>query len=185
MKRIRHTLLCLLATSFFLPFAQAERADADKPTHIEADQMVADDVKQVTVFTGNVVMTKGTMRAKAAKVVVVQDPEGYQYATLYAETGKLVFLREKRDGGDDLWTEGYGERVEYDGKKEVTEFFVRANLKRIDGKVVTDDVKGEYIFYDSKSEFYRVHNTKQGVSSPSAGRVRAVMQPRNEKKAAQ
>lgn len=161
-------------------FANAERADRNKPTEIEADQMVADDVKQITIFTGNVIMTQGTRVAKAAKVVIVQDPEGYQYTTLYASKGGLASLREKRDGGPDLWTEGYGERIEYDNKTEIIKFFVRANLKRLDGKTVTDDIKGEYISYDSKSEFYRVHNTSGGRSSPGAGRVKAVIEPREK-----
>ncbi|MDL2283948.1 lipopolysaccharide transport periplasmic protein LptA [Oxalobacter sp. OttesenSCG-928-P03] len=161
--------------------AHAERADRDKPTDIEADQMVADDVKQVTIFTGNVIMTQGTRVAKAAKVVLVQDPEGYQYTTLYAAPGKLASLREKRDGGPDLWTEGYGERIEYDNKTEIIKFFTRANLKRLDGKIVTDDIKGEYISYNSKSEFYQVHNTSEGKSAPGAGRVKAIIQPRDKK----
>lgn len=170
------------ALAFLISFpAHAEKADRDKPTNIEADQMVADDVKQVTVFTGNVIMTRGTMLAKAAKVVLVQNPEGYQYATLYAAPGKLASLREKLDGGESLWVEGYGERIEYDNKTEIVKFFTRANLKRIDDKLVTDDVKGEYISYDSKSEFYQVHNTSQGTSKPGAGRVKAVIQPREKK----
>jgi lipopolysaccharide export system protein LptA len=180
-KTIQSITFCVLAFCAW-PFACAERADRDKPTHIEADQMVADDVKQVTVFTGNVIMTQGTRVAKAAKAVLVQDPEGYQYSTLYAAPGgQLASLREKRDGGPDLWTEGYGERIEYDNKTETIKFFTRANLKRLDGVVVTDDVKGEFISYDSKSEFYQVHNTAQGKSAPGAGRVKAVIQPREKK----
>lgn len=161
--------------------AHAEKADRNKPTEIEADQMVADDVKQVTVFTGNVVMTQGSRVTKAAKVVLVQDPQGYQYTTLYAGPGGLASLKEKRDGGPNLWTEGYGERIEYDNKTETIKFFSRANLKRLDGKTVTDDIKGEYISYDSKSEFYRIHNTPDGTSAPGAGRVKAVIEPRDKK----
>lgn len=179
------SLLTFLAFAFLAAAsAHAERADRNKPTQIEADQMMADDVKQVTIFTGNVIMTRGTQVAKSAKAVMVQDPEGYQYTTLYAAPGHLASLREKRDGGPDLWMEGYAERIEYNNKNEVIQFFSRANVKQLDGKVVTDDLKGEYISYDSKSEFYRVHNTSAGKSAPGGGRVRAIMQPR-EKKAPQ
>ncbi|NLC23680.1 MAG: lipopolysaccharide transport periplasmic protein LptA [Oxalobacter sp.] len=175
-------LFLFLILALSLPLSvYAERADRDKPTEIEADQMVADDVKQVTVFTGNVIMTQGSRVAKAAKVVLVQDPQGYQYTTLYAGPGGLASLREKRDGGPNLWTEGYGERIEYDNKTETIKFFTRANLKRLDGKTLTDDIKGEYISYDSKSEFYRVHNTSDGKSAPGAGRVKAVIEPREKK----
>ena len=177
MRLIFTFLMLALALSF--P-ARAEKADRNKPTEIEADQMVADDVKQITVFTGNVVMTQGSRVGKAAKVVMVQDPEGYQYTTLYAAPGQLASIREKRDGGPDLWVEGYGERIAYDNKTETIQFFVRANLKQLEGKKVTDDIRGEYISYDSKSEFYQVHNTSAGKSAPGAGRVKAVIEPREK-----
>lgn len=174
-------IFTFLMLAFALSFpARAEKADRSKPTEIEADQMVADDVKQITVFTGNVVMTQGSRVGKAAKVVMVQDPEGYQYTTLYAAPGQLASIREKRDGGPDLWVEGYGERIAYDNKTEIIQFFVRANLKQLEGKKVTDNIRGEYISYDSKSEFYQVHNTPAGKSSPGAGRVKAVIEPREQ-----
>ena len=31
----------------------AEKADSDKPTNIEADQMAYDDVRQINTFTGD------------------------------------------------------------------------------------------------------------------------------------
>jgi len=177
--RNMRSVIIFLALLFSMhPLAHAERADRDKPTRVEASQMVADDVKQVTIFTGHVVMTRGTMRATAEKVILVQDPEGYLYATMYAAPGQLASLREKRDGGADLWVEAYGERIEYNNRNEIIRLFTRANLRRLDGKLVTDDVRGEYISYDSKSEFYRVHNTSQGQSVAGDGRVSAVIQPR-------
>ncbi len=174
--------LLILALCMGLSFpALAEKADANKPTDIEADQMIVDDVKQVTTFTGNVIVTKGTLLVKAAKAVIVQDPEGYQYITLYGTPGKPASMKQKMDGGPNLWMEGYGEKIEYDNKNEIAKFYTRARVKRIEDSVVTDDVMGEYIAYDGKSEYYRVNNTSQGVSKPGAGRVRAVIQPREKK----
>ena len=40
---------------------------------------------------------------------------------------------------------------------------------------------GEYISYDGKTEYYQVFNTSEGVSKPGAGRVKAVIQPREKK----
>lgn len=174
--------LLVLAFCIGLCFpVHAERADASKPTNVEADQMTADDVKQITTFTGNVIITKGTLLIKAAKAVIVQDPEGYQYITLYAAPGGVASMRQKMDGGPNLWMEGYGEKIEYDNKNEVAKFYTRARVKRLQGSVVTDDVMGEYIAYDGKTEYYRINNTAQGVSKPGAGRVKAVIQPREKK----
>lgn len=171
--------LCMTTAS------HAEKADATKPTNIEADQMEYDDVKQINVFTGNVVMTRGTLIAKAGRAVVRQDPEGYQYGVFYAAPGKLASFRQKRDGGPDLWMEGYAERIEYDNKSEIAKFFSKARLKRMEGTKVTDDVSGEYISYDAKTEFFNVHNTSKGVSEPGAGRIKVIIQPKEKETAKQ
>jgi lipopolysaccharide export system protein LptA len=160
----------------------AEKADAKQSTNIEADQMEYDDVKQVNTFTGNVRLTRGTLIMKGHKMVMRQDPAGYQYGTLYAAPGALAFFRQKRDGGPNLWVEGYAERMEQDGKTDVSKLFSKAKLKRLDGTKVTDEVDGEFISYDSKTEFYSVNNTSTGVSKPGAGRIKVVMQPRDDKK---
>ena len=53
--------------------AWAEKADRDKPMNAEADALRYDDLKQTSVFTGNVVITKGTTIVRGARVDVSQD----------------------------------------------------------------------------------------------------------------
>lgn len=161
--------------------AQAEKADQEKPTNVEANQMAYDDVRQINTFTGNVVLTRGSLVMRAEKMVVVQDPAGYQYATLYAPRGGFTTFRQKRDGGTDLWIEAQAaDRIEYDGKKEVAKLYARARIRLLEGPKVTDEVEGDFISYDSKTEFYTVNNTTSGESKPGAGRIRATIQPRLE-----
>lgn len=174
------SILLLLAGFAANGAAYAEKADATKPTNVEANHMEYDDVKQINVFTGNVVMTRGTILMKAAKMVVTQDPAGYQYVTLYAGSGGLASFRQKRDGGPDEWIDGQAERIEYDDKNEVMRLFSKARMRRLDGSTPTDEVEGEYISYDTRAEFFTVHNTASGESKPGAGRIKAVIQPRKE-----
>ncbi|MDY7577784.1 lipopolysaccharide transport periplasmic protein LptA [Herbaspirillum sp. RTI4] len=171
-------LLSLLTLLCVARIAHAEKADSFKPTVINADQLSYNDVQQVNIFIGNVVLTRGTLIMKADRVVVTTDPAGYQFATLYADPGKLANFRQKRDGGVDLWIEGEAERIEYDSKVEIAKLFSKAHMKRLEGTKVTDDVRGQFISYDSRAEFYAVHNTVDGVSKTGAGRVTAVLQPR-------
>jgi lipopolysaccharide export system protein LptA len=175
MKRIFLISLLLLSA---IGVAHAEKADSEKPTLIDSDQLTYDDVKQVNVATGNVVLTRGTLLMKADRVVVTTDPSGYQFATLYADPGKLATFKQKRDGGPDLWIDGHAERIEYDGKTEITKLFSKAQMRRLQGDKPTDEVNGEFISYDSRTEFYSVNNTVNGNSQPGAGRIRAVIQPR-------
>ena len=70
-------LLGLLALALCAAPAAAEQADSAKPTQIEANRMQADDVRRLTVFEGNVVVTRGTLKIDADRIVVHQDAEGF------------------------------------------------------------------------------------------------------------
>jgi len=178
-------LLLLASFAILCGNAHAAEADSEQPTNIEADRMVYDDVKQVNTFTGNVVLTRGSLVMRAHELVVTQDPQGYQFATLQAAPGKLATFRQKRDSGPNDWVEGEAERIEYDGRKETVKLFRRAELRRLEGERTVDEVQGASITYDSRAEFYTVNNTASGKSEPGAGRIRAVIQPRTEDKGQQ
>jgi lipopolysaccharide export system protein LptA len=185
MNTISKSVATRLIFTIFLVFGHgstnAERADRDKPTNVEANQMLYDDAKQLNTFLGNVIVTKGSLVMRAEKLVVKKDAAGYQYSTLYAAAGGIVTFRQRRDGGKDLWIEGYAaDRIEYDTKTEVAKLYKQAKIKMLDGSKVTDEVDGEFISYDARTEFYTVNNTTSGESKPGAGRVRAVIQPREK-----
>ena len=95
-------LLLSLALVVSGGLARAEKADRNKPMNIEADALRYDDLKQTSIFTGKVVLTKGTIVIRGSRVEVRQDPEGYQYGVVTAEPGKLAFYRQKREGVDEF-----------------------------------------------------------------------------------
>ncbi|WP_133650072.1 lipopolysaccharide transport periplasmic protein LptA [Paraburkholderia flava] len=173
-------LLVALPLAGFAPLAHADRADRDKPMNIEADNMTYDDLKQVNVFTGHVVATKGTIVIKADRVEVHQDPQGYQYAT-GTSTGKdLAYFRQKREGLDE-YIDGTAERIDYDGKQDLTTLTTNATVRRLQGlSTVMDQVHGSVITYDGQNDFYTAKAGKDvaGPGNPN-GRVRAMLAPRN------
>src|ERR1700754_1594122 len=147
-------LLVALPLAAFAPLAHAERADKDKPLNIEADNMTYDDLKQVNIFTGHVVATKGTIVIKADRVEVTQDPQGYQYATGTSTGNNLSYFRQKRDGLDE-YIDGNAVRIDYDGKQDLTTLTTRAIVRRLQGlDKVQDDVRGSVITYDGQKDFY-------------------------------
>lgn len=163
----------------------AEKADAEKQTNIEADQSTYDDINKVSTWTGNVVLTRGTLVIKANRIVVKQDAAGVQHATIYAAPGGIATFRQKRDGGDDLWFEGQAQRIEYDDDTELVKLYSNAKIRRLTGNKPTDEINGEFISYDSRTEFISVNNSASGQSKPGAGRVKAVIQPRMDNNAEQ
>lgn len=167
-----------LAALAVLP-AAAENADRDKPMNAEADALRYDDLKQTSVFTGNVVITKGTTIIRGDRVDVQQDPEGYQRATVVAAPGKLAFYRKKRDLVDE-YIEGEAERIDYDSRADVVKFIRRAVLRRYKGATLADESTGAQINYDNTTDIFTVDGGAQNQSAGNpTGRVRALLSPRN------
>lgn len=159
----------VLAASF--P-ANAEKADRDKPTRIEANRMSADDARRITIFEGNVVLAKGTILVRADRIVVRQDSAGFQITTA---TGAPARFRQKREGREE-WLEGEALRIEIDDRNEKVELHERARIQRDQ-----DEVRGEHISVDTRSEFFSVSGSKGGADGASPeGRVRAVIQPKTQ-----
>ncbi|MGH8689410.1 MAG: lipopolysaccharide transport periplasmic protein LptA [Burkholderiales bacterium] len=147
-----------------------EKADRDKPTQVEANRMSADDMRRLNVFEGNVVLTKGTIELRAERLVVRQDAEGFQLATA---TGRPARFRQRQDPRpgekEGIWIEGEALRIELDDRNQKIELFESARVNR-----GGDEVAGNYIFVDQRSEFYQVSSGK----GADKGRVKAVIQPK-------
>ncbi len=170
----RRMLLTLAVATACLPLlpapAFAEKADKDKPTQIEANRMSSDDARRMSIFEGNVVLTKGTIVIRADRIVVRQDVEGFQISTA---TGTPAKFRQKREGKEE-WIEGEALRIEVDDKAEKVELRERAVLLRD-----KDEVRGDIIDVDTRSEFFTVTSGKSAVTTANPqGRVRAVIQPK-------
>ena len=173
--------------------AWAERADKAQPMNIEADALRYDDLKQISVFTGRVVVSKGSIVIRGARLEVRQDPEGYQFGVVTGEAGRRAFFRQKRDGLEE-YVEGEGETIEYNGRSDNVTFIHQAEMRRLVGSVVNDRVGGDVIFYDNQTDMFTVDGvgkktptTRPKTSGPGGidsgivdgGRVRAMLSPRS------
>ena len=183
-------LLAALACTFGV--AHAEKADRAKPMNIEADALRHDELKQTSVFSGRVVMTKGSIVLRGARLDVRQDADGYQYGVVTAEPGKRAFFRQKRDtlpGAPDEFIEGESEVIEYDGKADNVRFITRAELRRSRGAVLSDEITGAVIVYNNLTDVFSVDGKRTATNAagdaPAPGsRVRAVLAPKDPPPAA-
>jgi lipopolysaccharide export system protein LptA len=178
MKIKLNILLCLLAAVFTAQMAFAEKADRDKPMNVEADSLKHDDQQQLTTFTGKVLMTKGTLVLKAAKMEVKQDSQGNQVARLWAEPGERIFFRQKREGLNEF-TEGEAETAVYNSQANTLTLTQRAELRLLRGTVVADRIQGQQILVDNNTEVFSVDG-KSNAAGNNAGsqRVKATITPR-------
>lgn len=151
----------------------AEKADRDKPIELEADTVSVDDAKKTSVYTGNVVLTQGTLIIHADKLTVKEDKDGFQHST---SLGNPTTFKQKRDGKNEFM-EGSAQRIEYDGRMDKVELYTKAWVKRGE-----DIVHGDYIMYDANAEFAQVLSGGPQAATPATpnGRVRAIIQPKNK-----
>jgi lipopolysaccharide export system protein LptA len=178
MKKTTPSLALALALALAAAPAVAEKADRNKPMNVESDTLRYDDLNQTSVFTGKVVVTKGTIVIRGAEMVVKQDPEGYQFGNVKAEPGKKAFFRQKRDGADE-YIEGESDVIEYDGKADRVRFVGRAEMRRLRGATVNDETSGSIITYDNTTDQFAVDGAAGNIAASNpGGRVRATLAPR-------
>ena len=176
-------LVASLAALSALP-ARAEKADRFKPLNVEADLPGKIDLlKQFVVFNGNVVVTKGTMTIRAARIEVRELPDGYHTAVAFGSPGQHATFRQKRDSPDE-YIAGDAERLEYDGKSDVIRFVNNASVRRLRGGETADEISGNLVTYDSGTEVFSVTGGAPATPANPGGRVRAVLTPKEGSAAA-
>ena len=167
--------LLLLALLGSLP-AWAEKADRLQPMNVEADSLRVDDANQISTFTGNVVVSKGTIRIRGQQVEVRQDEQGNQFGVVLAAPGQLAFFRHKREGVDEF-IEGEAQRIDYNGQADTVRFTGQAVMRRFKGATLNDETRGGVIVYDNRSETFTVDSGAKPAPENPSGRVRAMLTP--------
>ncbi len=162
------TTLCLAWANY----AGAEVADRDKPIDLEADSVKVDDAKQISTYTGNVVLSQGSLVIHADSLIVREDSGGFQHSTAL---GNPTTFKQKLEGKNE-YIQGSAQRIEYDGRMDKVQLYRKASVKRGE-----DTVQGDYISYDANAEYAEVIGGKKSLEGgPSSGRVRAIIQPKNK-----
>jgi lipopolysaccharide export system protein LptA len=155
------------------PAAWAEQADRNKPINFSGDTGDADLQARGGTLAGNVIITQGTLSIRADRIVFKQNADNSLSATAH---GNPVAVRQKRDGVDEYY-EGYAQRIEYDGAKELVELFDRALLKR--GQ---DEIRSNYVSYNIGTEVFKAEGRPSTVADPAGpgARVRGMFQPKSD-----
>lgn len=159
--------------------ASAEKADRDKPLNIEADKLLHDELKQISVFSGRAVLTKGSMVLRGERIEMRQDPDGFQFGVVLPEANKRAFFRQKREGLDE-YLEGEAQRIDYDGRNERIVLSDQAEIRRFRGNTLGDQMSGKRIVYDNLSDVFTIDGQPGEKSKPGDARVRVTLVPRNK-----
>ena len=167
MKTFKLGLLAGLCAALLALPAHAEKADRSKPLNLEADSVTLDDIKKISVYQGNVILSQGTLLLRADRVQVTQNADGLD--KLHA-AGRPAAFRQKIEGRDEF-IEGFANRIEFDSVNGQLELIGQAQLRR-----GGDELRGAQISYNANTEFYKV--VGQPDAKTPSGRVRAVIRPK-------
>ncbi len=161
------SIFLLLSTQL----AMAEQADRSKPVNLEADSVTVDDLRKISIYTGNVSLIQGTMTLRADRIEVRQDGEGFSKAVAF---GKPVYFRQKRENVDE-YIEGYASRIDIDSKQNTVLLTGNARLKK-----GMDELTGNTMDYNTVTEFFQVKSDPNAAKTPGAApsRVHAIIRPK-------
>ena len=162
--------------------ARAERDDRNKPMTVDSSGAVPDVVdlsQQKAVFTGNVVITQGTLQIHADRVEVSQDKDGNRLGFAFGSPEHPATFRQKRDRPDE-WSEGEATRIEYDSAANRVRFIGNARLRMLHGTTVTDQASAALITYDTAADTVALNGAGEGTATPAnpGGRTTVVFTPR-------
>lgn len=179
MKYLTAKLLLLNVGIVLATTAYAEKADRSKPMFLEARELRFDDVKQTIEGSGNVILTKGSLVIRAAKMALRKDSDGNEFATLTGTPDSPASIRQKRDAVDEF-IEGQGESIEYDGRADTIKLINNAELRRLRGTTLADEITASVILYENLTDRFSADSgASSGGALPQGTRVRIMIVPKS------
>jgi len=162
---MKQPLITLLATLLTLPGGVvALDTDELQPTYIEADRVEIDDAKGISIYRGNVVLTKGSIRL-LSDLLTVYNAEG-ETERYVADGEPATYQQTMEKSRKELLAKG--NKIEYQLARQIITLTDNAHVLQ-DG----DEFHGDRIVYNMRS------NQVQASAEPtSKERVRMVIQPR-------
>jgi len=160
-------LICFLLLT--LPFlAGALESDQEQPLYVEADGADINDKTGISVYTGNVVVTQGSIKLNANKVTVTRKGEKSDH--ILAEGSPVKFQQQ---------IEGSGGMIK--GEARTADYLIASETIIMVGDAVV--IQGKDTFRSDRITYDRVKGqVRAGASAKGKQRVRIAIQPKKKAK---
>lgn len=172
--------LLLCVNLFFLPVSvMALTSDRDQPIELEADSADIDDLKGISIYSGNVVLIQGSMVIKAHKLTLYTDKNReLEKAVAVGDMDKLATFKQRPEGKDSDFRARASTMIYY-LKKDKIHLLKKAHVWQ-DG----DTFSGDKIIYDTKQETVIASSKKDEHGKPikTGSRVKVTIQPKSNNK---
>jgi lipopolysaccharide export system protein LptA len=177
---INYLFLLLFLVLFYLPTELlALSTDREQPIELEADTADIDDLKGISIYTGNVILIQGSMVIKAYQLTLYNDNnKDLEKAVAVGNNKKLATFKQRPEGkNQDL--RARSKTMIYFLKKDKIHLLKKAHVWQ-----AGDTFSGDKIIYDTKNETVVASSQKdkQGKPIKDGGRVRVTIQPKSQNK---
>ncbi|MEX2524519.1 MAG: lipopolysaccharide transport periplasmic protein LptA [Gammaproteobacteria bacterium] len=169
--RIIHKLACLLVLAGLSQAAAGLSSDKDQPIEVEADTAELDDLKNRSIYTGNVIVTQGSIRMTGDKMTVYHT-EDDELDTLIME-GKPATYRQLPDDSD-VYDEAEALTIEYYELQNLVILIEEAKVRQ-ESMTMT----GDRIDYDTELSQVKAQSKARATTDTDApeesGRVKVIL----------
>lgn len=153
------SLLCLPSLALALP------EDARQAIHITADSATRNDKTGITIYSGDVILTQGSMKITGKSLELRQT--GTTVSSIIAKGSLAQF--QQRPAADKEITHAYGKVLDYNIRTKELEITGQAKVSQ-----GTDSFSGNRIVYDMKKSTVNAFSD----NSSKGERVQMVIQPK-------
>ncbi|MCG7365310.1 lipopolysaccharide ABC transporter substrate-binding protein LptA [Pantoea sp. ACRSH] len=136
--------------------ALAVTGDSDKPVNIDSENQALDLQGNVATFTGNVIVTQGTIKITADKVVVTR-PGGDSNKTIVDAWGNPATFYQMQDSGKPV--KGHAAKLHYELAKDFVELTGNAYIEQQDSNIKGDRIT--YLVKEQKMQAYSQGQSKR------------------------
>lgn len=160
--------LLLISCAFYTAVGNALPEDFDQEVVIVSDRAQLDRKSGQVTYSGDVVLTQGTLRIDADKLTVVRTNDVFEKAI--AEGNQAHYQQQIQ--ADDPLTNANANRIEYLAAEQQAVLIGNAKLMQ-----ASNELTGERIVYDMTTEVVTAGSSKEGKPS----RIKVVIQPQTAK----
>ncbi|MCU1762303.1 lipopolysaccharide transport periplasmic protein LptA [Pseudomonas sp. 14P_8.1_Bac3] len=174
--RLVKTLPILLGLSAALGSVSAWALpnDQQQPIRIQADDAQLDDKNGIATYTGDVIITQGSMKVTGNKVTMTRTQTGD--IDVVTSVGNLAYFEQLQTAGDTKPVQGWGVTIQYHASQDRVVLIDRAKVVDKDGNVT----QGEKIVYDTNKKLATAGRATGAKVTESRPRIDMVIQPKKK-----
>lgn len=161
-------LVCLFLLSFNIT-AQAKTTDKEAPVHIEADQLEMRERDNVSIYTGHVKITKGSLKITGDKIVIKNKNGNVHQIRI---NGNPATFYQLNDLNEVISAESH--QMNYQADTGLLELKEKALLLKSQNKF-----SSEHIIYDTLKDIVRAGKENSHLAPEEKPRVKITIYPEN------